>query len=453
MFYGLESLTVDGDLRSSRRLENPGDAFEKASLVSPEAVGAVEVARIVDGADDASVALAARLLELGVGVRVSDKPFELDGRSYARGSVVVLPFDNRRFDGDLGVLVDEAAAELELVATPVATGLGDGDLPDLGGGHFRRMEAPRIAVLARLGVSGYDFGSVWHAIDERLAIRHSHLDREYLTSSDLGRYNVLVLPGVGRRQFSESEREALAGWVEAGGTLIAMAGSAGQLAGKDSELSDVRELSAVLDDLDKYELALERERQWRLGETPDAKSVWSHTLASAPSYPWEETAELARPGTDELRRRDSWAKMFMPQGAFLASRVDQEHWLTLGTGDTLPVLFGGSARVLMAADGVEAPVRAGVLRRTDNAEATRIGWSRVPSGYELRLRMSGLLWPEAASRIANAALVTRESKGSGQVILFAAPPTFRGTSRGTERLFMNALIYGPGFGASRSIKP
>jgi hypothetical protein len=453
MFYGLEALTVDGDLSaSSRRVERPRDALPAAAaFVPPDPEGAA-VARVVDGVDDASVALAARLVERGVEVRVAEKPFELGGHSFSRGSVVVLPFDNRRFDIDFNRMMDEAAAELELVAAAVPTGLGDGDLPDLGGGHFRRLVPLRIAVLARQGVDGTDFGSIWHAIDQRLAIRHSHLDREYLALSDLGRYNVVVLPNAWRGELSEAERKILEDWVDDGGTLIAIARSAAQVAASDSELSDVRGLADVLDKLEVYELALERERQWRASEVPDTERIWSHTLDSTPAYPWDTTVELERPGAEELRRRDTWAAMFMPQGAFLAARTDQEHWLSFGSGEILPVLFGRSSQVLMAADGVEAPVRAGALLPAE-AEAVRVGWSTVPAGHELRVRMSGLLWPEAASRVANTALVTRESKGRGQVILFASPPTFRGTSRGTERLFMNALVYGPGFGATASIEP
>jgi hypothetical protein len=37
--------------------------------------------------------------------------------------------------------------------------------------------------------------------------------------------------------------------------------------------------------------------------------------------------------------------------------------------------------------------------------------------------------------------------GSGQVILFASSPVFRGWFRGTARLLSNAIVYGPGAGA------
>jgi len=56
-------------------------------------------------------------------------------------------------------------------------------------------------------------------------------------------------------------------------------------------------------------------------------------------------------------------------------------------------------------------------------------------------------------RIANSAFVTRERKSNGQVILFATSPTFRGATKGTARILMNAMIYGPGFGADHPIQP
>ena len=67
--------------------------------------------------------------------------------------------------------------------------------------------------------------------------------------------------------------------------------------------------------------------------------------------------------------------------------------------------------------------------------------------------MSGLLWPEAAHRLANSACVTRERLGRGQVILFSTSPTFRGATRGPLRIFLNAVVCGPGWGASQPIVP
>jgi len=70
---------------------------------------------------------------------------------------------------------------------------------------------------------------------------------------------------------------------------------------------------------------------------------------------------------------------------------------------------------------------------------------------EDRLRLSGLLWPEARDRLANTACATVESKGRGQIILFATDPTFRTWLPGMQRLFFNAVLLGPGMGTSQPV--
>ena len=112
----------------------------------------------------------------------------------------------------------------------------------------------------------------------------------------------------------------------------------------------------------------------------------------------------------------------------------------------------------MVDEGARAAVRLGAIMQLPRTaeveeESAWVGWAPVPTGYELRLRMSGLLWPEAAHRIANAAYATTERRGRGQIILFASAPAFRGASQGTIRLFHNAVVYGPGFADSHVISP
>ena len=301
-------------------------------------------------------------------------------------------------------------------------------------------------------MSVYDFGSIWYTLDHRIGIRHSHISGESFERSDLRRYNVIVLPDRWFGEWSEGLLEGLERWVEAGGTLVAIGRSAGQVAGSESSLSSVRLLRDVLDDLDPYEDQVLREWMALEGVVPDSAAVWSHSAGEASAPPWTHVEGVDRQGAEELERLERWQRMFMPAGAVLAARTDQEHWLTFGTGATLPVLYTTS-RVFMSAGGVRAAVRAGVYRDAPGVTASRVGWSVVPAGQALDLRMSGLLWPEARERLANAALVTRERKGNGQVILFATSPTFRASTRGTERLLVNAMIYGPGLGARPTIEP
>ena len=89
----------------------------------------------------------------------------------------------------------------------------------------------------------------------------------------------------------------------------------------------------------------------------------------------------------------------------------------------------------------------------DKPVSRKVGWSSLPDEYQLKLRMSGLLWPEASQRIANSAYLTREASGNGQIILFASQPVFRGSTMGTNRLLLNALVYGEGLGTNIAITP
>lgn len=474
MFHGLTAYELPSALPANTRALRALDTAP-ASL---DGETGNPVAFLFPGEDDQSVVVAARLMERGVDVRFARKPSTLDGVSFSRGAVLVTRLDNRAFAGDLRQTVSLVATETGLPARGIGTGLGDGDLPDLGGDYFVRLEPPRIALLGREESNAQDFGATWHLIDHRLAIRHSHLAR--LGGQDLSRYNVVVLPG-GRPELTDDVKA----WVRAGGTLIALGQAASSLTGEPAGWSRVRELPDALGSLDDYELALFREWLGQQGRLPEPVDIWSHAAPETVDYPWKSLGGK-RPDEKELKRRDDWQSLFMPEGAFVAARADTNHWLTVGCDPWLPVMVGRQP-VLMAAEGVEAPVRYGLLEtceetpgetadsdggtnaigKTDapaddeekgneddgERKVQRIGWAALPPDTRLHLRMSGLLWPEATHRIANAAWCTRESLGRGQLILFATPPAFRGTARATSRALLNALVYGPGLGAAQPVRP
>ena len=136
----------------------------------------------------------------------------------------------------------------------------------------------------------------------------------------------------------------------------------------------------------------------------------------------------------------------------VAGRVDLLHWMTFGTPETLPLLYSEQPP-LMTKGRQQAVVRVGALQSdSDATEAQTLNWSTAPRGTAVSVRMSGLLWPEAAARIANSAYVTRERVGKGQVILFSGQPNFRGSTRGVGRVWLNALVYGPGLGTSAQVE-
>ncbi|TQV87540.1 M14 family zinc carboxypeptidase [Aliikangiella coralliicola] len=455
MMHGVEAFTIptyiNANLKAYEKSEPPKSITQKPN----------SIAYVVDGADDASVGFAARLLEQGLKVRVIDRQAKLDDTDFSRGSVVVYRYDNEFFHGNLDAIVESTAKEMSVHAQAIVSGLGDGDLPDIGGSYFRLLEKPKIAILTQGGINTYDYGAIWHSIESNLGIRHSHLDLGTFGYNDLRRYNTLVIPDRFYGKLEKNEIKILDTWVKAGGTLIAIDGSIPALVAPSVKFSSVRQLNKTFKDIDQYDLSLRQEWLAQQNEYDVIKDIWSHNAAEKIEYPWSDVKPPANEKT--LKKQDEWLSKFMPSGAIVAARSDKKHWLSYGVGEMLPVLVSNNP-ILMSDSKSEAVVRLGVYKEMDKSVwqkvlasfknkpvSRKVGWSSLPDEYELKLRMSGLLWPEASQRMANSAYLTRERKGNGQIILFASQPVFRGSTLATNRLLLNALVYGPGLGTKTVI--
>ena len=375
----------------------------------------------VDGTSDAAPRFAAAALAAGLKVHLSDRDFRGAGREFARGSLLIRRHENEIHD--LDARVNAVAGRTAVVIHELSTGRSPDEGPDLGGGHFTLLERPRIGLLSNAPFASDEFGHLWHHLDVRLGVSHSILDAQSFGSYDLRRFNVLILPPGGAVDSMLADHaEALTDWIRAGGTLIACGGSAADVADESLGLSDVRRHSDVLSEIPVYRA--------QAGHALDAgrSTVDVEVLFSGEGSVGGEALVTEAEGDDDvLGRRDRWMQRFAPAGVFLAAHVDQHHWLTAGAGPTMPVYFAGSHALVHAGD---TPVR-------------------LAQGPGLRL--SGLLWPEAADRLQLSAYATVERHGAGQVILFAGNPAFRGSMRGTARLFANAVVYGPGAGASTPV--
>lgn len=475
MFFGIEVSEVRAALPASvQRIDPSAWPGATAGTFEPGAV-----AHVIDGRDDRSVPVAARLMERGVKVRVLDKPSELDGDPVERGSLFITAKDNSAFKDDLGAALRETCAAFGVSFSAVRSGLGPGDAPDMGGEHFVLLEAPRVAVLSHEPFSAYSVGELWHLLDHDLGIRAAFIDTPQASGLDLRRYNVLVIPDGGTDGWSDLI-PAIRSWVESGGTLIAVGNAAAALAKEKDGIGSTRVLGDVLTKLGDYRAAIVRDY---LGKNVDVNpdEVWANVAPKSITFPWTMDNEDP-PSEEEAKRQDEWRALFTPQGALVAARVDDRSWLTAGCGPVLPVLVG-SGPVLIPKFGGNAPLLLGVFNDAPPEPAAKSpgpaneisvknpaeaaagksdetkekepspGWRTAPPGRELRLRMAGLLWPEAADRLAHSAYVTRERIGSGQVILFSESPNFRAATRGAARIFANAVVYGPGMGADAPIKP
>ena len=432
MMYGLPAITVPVNISSNLKPWAPSsvtyDVTEDAVMWA------------VDGDDDRSVAFAARLMEQDVQVRVIDKQSILSNHNLSRGSITVIKMDNPQYK-DLLKVVRKAAEDLGISIVSIESGFGAEDLPDWGGRHFRLLNKPQIAILSHEGFNSYDVGTSWWSLDHHLGIRHSQLNSSLISYGDLRRYNTIILPS-GTPDINNYSKEILINWVKQGGTLIANNRSTRLLA-SDNEFGDVKLLQQTFEEAKSYNIDLMREI-YSLDNNLNKNDVNSNRVNFEINYPWESSDKTY--SKDQLEMRDKWQSLLMPSGSMVSARSDQQHWLTFGTEDLIPILYANNP-ILMTGGNSEAPIRIGELIQNDDVEESRmINWSQVPKGYDLNVRMSGLVWPEASQRIANSAYLTREKIGKGQIILFSGEPNFRGSARGTNRLWLNAVIYGSGLG-------
>ena len=438
MMFGLPAITVPQDLKAELNEWTP----------SPEILEVNKDAVIwaVDGKDDRSVAFAARLLEQNIQVRVIDKNSILSGHVLSRGSVAVIAMDNPT-SNNLHEIIRTVATDLNISVVSIESGFGPKELPDWGGRHFRLLKRPQIAILSHAGFNSYDVGVSWWSLDHHLGIRHSQLNSSLTGYGDLRRYNTIVMPS-GNPDLGDYAKKMLMDWVKQGGTLIANNRSTRSIISNDA-MGSVKSLSTTFDKSKTYNIDLMREI-YSIEENIDISNANENKVDTEIKYPWESSD--VNYSKEQLEMRDKWQSTLMPSGAIVSARADTEHWLTFGAEDVVPVLYGNYP-ILMTGGNSQAALRIGELIPNKDSDTKTINWSQIPSGYDLNVRMSGLVWPEASQRIANSAYLTREKIGKGQIILFSGEPNFRGSARGTNRLWLNAVIYGSGLGTDALVNP
>jgi len=434
MMYGLPAITVPENISNNLKPWAPSSVIQE---VNEDAL-----MWAVDGDDDRSVAFAARLMEQDVQVRIIDKESNLSDHNLTRGSVAVIAMDNPEYK-NLYNVVKKIATDLDVSVVSIESGFGSEELPDWGGRHFRLLNKPQIAILSHEGFNSYDVGVSWWSLDHHLGIRHSQLNSSLLSYGDLRRYNTIILPS-GNPDIGNYSKEILIDWVKQGGTLIAN-NRAARLIASSGDFGDVKLLQQTFEDNESFNIDLMREI-YSLNNDLNKNEVNLNRVNFEIDYPWESVDKTYT--KDQLQMRDKWQSLLMPSGSMVAARSDQQHWLTFGTDDLIPVLYANNP-ILMTGGNAEAPIRIGELIKNDEVEEARaLNWSQIPQGFDLNVRMSGLVWPEASQRIANSAYLTREKIGKGQVILFSGEPNFRGSTIGTNRIWLNAVIYGSGLGTS-----
>lgn len=376
---------------------------------------------VCDYNDDNAIPALLAMYKNGLKVRSAQKPFEADGRKYKRGTLLLRANEN---DANLALVLKEISKTHHVDIHGVKS-MRIQDGPDLGGDEFVLLESPRIGLLTGPDLSGYNVGTTWYMLDHELNTRFSMLNHNFFSRYDLRKYNVIILPDTWgnlktyHNVLGKAGKAKLKDWVKDGGTLIGMKGGAAFLADSSSGISKVRLKRQALKELELYKEALAKEEL--ATRQIDSLSVWEGKTAAAKKPSAAEKLEL-----EKLKAIDERGRLFQPRGAIFNTALDQEHWLNFGAGNSVPAIIY-SSYAFLSKKPVQTP-------------------ARFNEGEKLRL--AGLLWPEAKERWAKTAYATREASGKGQIILFAGEPNFRSYFYGTTRLLLNAMLLGPGMGTN-----
>lgn len=367
---------------------------EPAPPTPPDTAAAFEMptakpryAYLLDGRQAAGVAALWHLRDRGHRASVLVKPTRLGGRDFAAGTVVVRVAGASQTDGaDLHADLTELARRYRLRVAGVDSGHSEAGFPALGSGDSFAVRRSEIAILAGQPLQGYSFGWNWYVLDRQYEIPVTVRRLRSVANTPIHRFDTIVIPDVGSaealaRELGEAGVQRLERWVRDGGSLVAIGGAV---------------------EFVRTSLKLTALRSWYTVEEERHKGKR------------DEKEETAAPQPIDV------------PGAILRAELDPEAWLAAGTSAELPVL-ARSARIYLPPAGP--------------ADSDR----RVVARYapKDRLRLSGHLWPESQDRLPGAVFLYEERVGAGRVIAFAEDPSFRAYWRGSDRLFLNAVVLGP----------
>ncbi|MDX1623989.1 MAG: M14 family metallopeptidase [Gemmatimonadota bacterium] len=289
--------------------------------------------------------------------------------------------------------LDRQVAEAGLApwAIPTAGGLTD-EGPDLGSGEARSLELPNIALLGGDGVRPTSFGAHWFFLERDAALPFDAVDPADVAGLDLGAYDVVVAPAAGDGlldALGTGGLESLERWVRAGGTLVAVAGSATALG--DSLFGvEVREEEPVAEEAD-----LE---------------------------PGERLERALRKRAE--RERERWREGV--PGTVLEIELDPRH----------PLAFGASA------DGMSARMFVLSTGTAFEPDTTFESPGFFPADLEAT---SGPISAGSLERLRRGAWMVERGLGKGKVVLFADDPLFRRFWYGNFRPYLNAILFVPAF--------
>lgn len=251
--YGLQAYALTATIKPVLA-ELPPASSETTGFDSP-------VAYAANWNSVTDVKFLTELLKKNIKVRYSEIPFEVAGKSFNAGSLIITRVGNEQLGGNFTSV---------LTAISTASGIALQGIPssfiargaDLGSDKIRLIRKPKILTVAGSSVSSSAFGEIWHFFERQIGYPLTVVTPENLDTINLNEFDVIVLPD---GNYPNAGSDKIQQWIKAGGKLIAMEGAVSQLAIKSGfDIKNVGDTkkeeteSDIYADLKVYE---ERDRQ------------------------------------------------------------------------------------------------------------------------------------------------------------------------------------------------
>lgn len=285
----------------------------------------------------------AEITQNGVKSRFSEVLFQVEGRNYEAGSLIITRANNGHLGSSFHDIVTSAAENHARSLHAAQTGfVTQGS--DFGSGNVKYIDKPEIAMLSGEGTSSLNVGEIWHFLDKQLDYPVTMIHTEHLSRTDLSAFNVLILPaGSYSDVLDESMWSELKEWIRDGGRLIAVGAANRILAGKDGfqlSVKGTNDDTAEKDPEEKLRTWSEREREAIQSRT--AGAVYEITLDNTHpiAFGYSETYHSLKLNASAFSYLDTgWnvgaAKPGAHVSGFVGHKAEQnlEHTLAIGIQD------------------------------------------------------------------------------------------------------------------------
>jgi hypothetical protein len=222
---------------------------------------------LIEYNDQSDARLLSKLLQMGARVRYSEKDFSTGGKSFKKGTLIVLSHENSKHIESIQQILSAVSEKV----TVFHSGMVDTG-SDMGSEKIKRIKQAKIALLTGSGFSPSSVGDVWNWMKNDLNYPVSLVNADRLAEDVLKDIDVLIVVD-GKCKLLAEKEGILKNWVRGGGKLIAFEGSINQMIQgewgvkllKESDAADFKSNSS--DSHSRYE---DREKNYVSKNTPGA---------------------------------------------------------------------------------------------------------------------------------------------------------------------------------------